>query len=284
MEAAATAGVADRVLVTTRKSAKELGESDIVTNSGFVRPIDATTLGWMKPTAVVPLMWETWEFRSSDLDLDACRALGILVMGTDEGRPPFPMYSYVGLLALKLLFELGLEGLRTRVLLLGGGKMGEAITDVLNRCGAHVTCVAGDAAYDRLAETRPVSIEGFDAVICAEHENPRKLIGEGGVLRGDDLVARASALRVGVIAGNVDGAALVEAGIRYFPARIRPYGFMSYQPYSLGPQPVLELFASGLKVGWAMATARLSGMDLAAAQRFALDNSPAMAFGDGVFA
>ena len=109
MEAAAFAGVADRILVTTQKFADQLGESDIITNSGFVRPIDATTLRSLKATAVVPLMWETWEFRDSDLDLDACQSLGILVMGTDEGRPPFPMYSYVGLLALKLLFELGLD-------------------------------------------------------------------------------------------------------------------------------------------------------------------------------
>ena len=36
-------------------------EADVVTNSGHVRPIDAETVAWMKPTAVVPLMYEAWE-------------------------------------------------------------------------------------------------------------------------------------------------------------------------------------------------------------------------------
>jgi hypothetical protein len=281
VDAAKAAGVADRLVVTESKTREQVGDSDIITNSGFVRPIDATMIGWMKPTAVVPLMWETWEFRESDLDLAACREHGVLVMGTDEGKPPFPMYSYVGLLALKLLFELGLEGLRTKVLVLGGGRMGEAIVDVLARNGADVSSVAGDEAYAGLAEHWRSAGASYEALICADHENPRVLIGDGGALTARDLAASGPTVRVGVISGNVQKEALVAAGVRFFPARLQPFGFMSYQPYSLGPRPVLELFASGLKVGWAMASARLRGLDTAAAQRFALENSPAMAFGAG---
>jgi hypothetical protein len=234
-------------------------------------------VSWMKPTAVVPLMWETWEYRGSDLDLEACRERGILVMGTDEGKPPFPMYSYVGILALKLLFELELEVLRTRVLVLGGGKMGQAITDVLSRAGAEVKNISG-SGYDGLADHwREVGLSYYEAVICAEHEDPRLLIGEGGILTAD--VLSGSEVRVGVVSGNVQQEALMEAGVRFLPAEVRPYGYMSYQPYSLGPKPVLELYASGLKVGWAMATARLRGLTGAAAERFALEHSPAMSFG-----
>jgi hypothetical protein len=278
MAAAEAAGVADRLIVNEEKAADQVADSDIITNSGFVRPIDATMVSWMKPTAVVPLMWETWEFRASDIDLAECRERGILVMGTDEGKPPFPMYSYVGLLALKLLFELGLEGLRTKVLVLGGGRMGEAITGVLARCGADVSTIAGDDAYDRLADHWRSAGASYDAMICAEHENPRVLIGTGGALTVDDLVAGGSAVRIGVISGNVQREALVAAGLPFLPAKVLPFGFMSYQPYSLGPRPVLELFASGLKVGWAMASARRRGFDRTAAERFALENSPAMAF------
>ena len=278
LEAARAADVGERISVVMRKEEGHVGASDIITNSGFVRPIDARMVSWMKSTAVVPLMWETWEFRESDIDLEACRRRAIAVMGTDEGKPPFPMYSYVGLLALKLLFELGLEGLRTNVLLLGGGRMGEAIRDVLTRAGATVSHVDGDRDYDALGERWRMTGEGFDAIICAEHENPRLLIGEGGALTGGDLLATGRHVCVGVIAGNVQREALVRAGLRFHPDALRPFGFMSYQPYGLGPRPVLELFASGLKVGWAMATARLRGLDVDAAERFALDNSPAMAF------
>ena len=36
--------------------------------------------------------------------------------------------------------------------------------------------------------------------------------------------------------------------LQYLPKKIA-FGHMSYQAYHLGPQPVLELFAAGLKVG-----------------------------------
>ena len=64
-----------------------VAQADIITNSGHVRPIDAEMIGWMKPTAVIPLMYEAWEFRDADLDLAACQRRGIVVAGTNERHP-----------------------------------------------------------------------------------------------------------------------------------------------------------------------------------------------------
>ena len=55
------AGVADRIHIHTAKTPELVGSADIVTNSGHLRPIDATTVAWMRSTAVVPLMFEAWE-------------------------------------------------------------------------------------------------------------------------------------------------------------------------------------------------------------------------------
>src|SRR5690349_18288225 len=88
----ATRALAERVgvevTVLQNKQAHALSDADIVTNTGAVRPIDAATVRALKPTAVVTLMWETWEFLPAQLDLAACRAEGILVLGTDEHTPP----------------------------------------------------------------------------------------------------------------------------------------------------------------------------------------------------
>jgi hypothetical protein len=242
--------------------------ADIVTNSGFVRPIDAALIATMKPTAVVPLMWETWEFRPGDVDLDACRARGILVLGTCESRPPCDLVGYSAHIALKLLYELGLEGFRTRVLLLGGQPtLGAAMAADLPKLGAEVTWVA---SYDR-----PPPAGDHDAVLIAEHADPRLLLGPGGFLDPAELHP---ATRVGVIAGNVDADALERSGLRYAPKRIAPHGHMSYQASELGPRAVLELYTAGLKVGEAMARARLAGASLDEATRRALKTSPAMEF------
>ena len=54
-----------------------LTKSDIVTNSGMLRPIDKKKLSYFKKGSVIPLMFEAWEFRDSDLDIAECKKLGI---------------------------------------------------------------------------------------------------------------------------------------------------------------------------------------------------------------
>ena len=69
-------GVADRIEILTKRCHACLGESGIVTNSSLVLPIDRELIAVLKPTAVISLMWETWEFRSFDFDLNYCKVRG----------------------------------------------------------------------------------------------------------------------------------------------------------------------------------------------------------------
>jgi hypothetical protein len=277
-------GVADRVEVTSGPAAEVVAEADIVTNSGFVRPIDADTVARMKPTAVVPLMWETWELRPGDVDLDACRARGILVLGTCESRPPCDLTGYAPFIALKLLFDLGLEGFRTRLLLLGGQPtLGAAMAAGLPELGVEVSWFAtagtdGARPYEELAAHVEDDDAGYDALIVAEHSDDRLLLGHGGVLDPTQLAKRHPALRVGVISGAVDPVSLADSGLTFAPSQIAPFGHMSYQASELGPLPVLELYAAGLRVGEAMARARRAGATPDQAAREALATSPAMDF------
>jgi hypothetical protein len=264
-------GVADRVEVTAGRPADHVRAADVITNSGFVRPIDSAMVQAMKPTAVVPLMWETWEFRDADLDLAACRAKGVLVLGTREGAPPCDMRGYAAAMGVKLAFELGVEVHRSRILLLGAQPtLGGPIHDALAALGAEVTWVG--APYDDLAG---VALEDLDAIIVAEHQSDVALLGGDGA-RLDP--ARNPSLAVGVVAGNVDADALRAAGVRVVPDHVRPAGYMSYQPSELGPLPVLDLYAAGLKVGQEMARARLAGLAGDDALAAVLERAPAMDF------
>lgn len=274
--------VGDRVEVGSVRRPEWFAAADVVTNSGFVRPIDAEAIASMKPTAVIPLMWETWEFRADDIDLDACRERGILVMGTCETRPPCDMRPYSGDLAEQLLAdELGIET-GVRVALLGGNAaLGVPIHERLTERGFAVTWFAnepGARPYSELGPHMHANARDFDVVLVAEHEDPRVLLGPEGAVVPAELAAQNPDLQIGVIAGNVDADALDAAGLLYRPRRIRPFGIETYETYRLGPRPVLELYAAGLKVGEAMARARLDGAGLAEAARLALASSPAMDF------
>lgn len=256
-----------------------LATIDIVTNTGAVRPVDVDLLDRLQPTAVVPLMWETWEWRPGEVDLAAARERSILVLGTDEARGPAPFHPYLGALALRLLFDAGLEVYRTRVLLLGGG-LAAPMAKTLAAAGAEVAWFADGESEARpfaecatwLAATHPQ----VDAIIVAEHRDPRPVIGPSGHLSWwalDEHCADAPLLHV---AGALDKEGL--RGRPHLPEHLQPFGYMSAQPYQLGPRPVLELFAAGLKVGQVAARARLEGLDCIAAARRTLVDAPAMDF------
>lgn len=283
-EAAEAWGVGGRVSVRFEKKKEDVGRADIVTNSGFVRPIDAEMVSWMKPTAVVPLMWETWELREDQIDLAACREKGILVLGTHEGNPPLRMYEYGGFFGMKLLFELGLEGHKTRVILLGGAPgLGEAMQAHFTAVGMDVAWFADDAStarpYDELPAFFRESGDRHDALLVCEHAIPRPLLGEGALLSYEEILAVNPGLRIGVVCGNVERDGLAASGLTYFPKALRPFGLMSYQAGDLGPLPVIELYAGGLKVGQAMAAARLRDLSLDESRAYALAHAPAMDFG-----
>ncbi|HXQ52130.1 MAG TPA: hypothetical protein VN802_13630 [Stellaceae bacterium] len=276
-------GVEDRIEIVDRRRHDLLAESDIVTNSGFVRPIDRDLIDALKPTAVIPLMWETWEFVESQFDLAACKSSGILVLGTNEHRPPCDMVPYCGLLGLKLLFELGLEGHDCDVLVLGNPPYpGGALVEFLRRAGIAVTWFSGedggDFRYSDLAGFFESDGKRFDAILVCDHAHPNCLLGARGYLTFE-LIKRVNPdIAIGIVTGAIDVEGLAESGIAYLPRSVQPFGLMSYQPYHLGPYPVLLLYAAGLKVGEAMAKARRRGLPVAEAAADALASSPAMDF------
>jgi hypothetical protein len=285
-------GVAARVDVRFEKTEPDVATSDIITNTGFVRPLDREMVGWMKATAVIPLMWETWEKRDGEVDLDACRDRGVLVLGTREDQLPHSLYPYCGFAALKLLFELGLEGYRTRVVLLGSGILPASIHDTFARAGIATDWFGEERPPSTRADHGARSGRGYpalrqfwaeegsrcDAILLADMFTRGPLIGAEGWVTIGELTAANPIVRVGVIAGQSDFDALAAAGIRVHPTRPRPFGYMSYQPDALGPKPVLELYAAGLRVGEVMARARIGGLSVDDARARALTESPAMDF------
>jgi len=250
---------ADGVEILTDKYDPQTGRADIVTNLGMLRPLDAPFLARLKATAVIPLMWETWEFRAEDLDLAECRRRGIPVLGTDEHQPALRIFEYVGLLALKLLFECGLEVFRGRIAVLGSGEFAAQAGRAMERAGAEVLHLeSGDAVWpDKLLSGGA----GLDALCILEHHSRECLIGTEGRVRAEALAEACPGLTVVHVCGGVERAALVSAGLRCAPEVFAPPGSMSVATDYVGPRPLIDLHTAGLRVGEVMARLRLSGLD-----------------------
>jgi len=247
--------IADRVEIHVERSLDLFAQADIVTNLGFVRPIDAEAVASMKPTAVVLLMCEPWEMRRGDVDLDACRHKGIPVMGTNEDHPDLNVFAYSGWLCLKMLLEAQIEIHKSNILLVSGDKFGLSIGERLRECGVSVRQTASLCGME--------SIEDVDAIVVADYTRRDMIIGPEGDVNAAVLAAMAPKADVIQFAGCIDVPSLLRRGIPVHPGvELGPHR-MAKTLAGLGPRPVVELHAAGLRVG----QAALLGQSIGYAER-----------------
>ncbi len=280
LELARRWGVGDWVEVVSDKLPSMLSQVDIVTNLGFVRPIDKNMIAHLKPTAVLPLMWETWEFRAADLDLAECRRVGITVLGTNEREAGLDLFTYVGYLAVKLAFELEIEIYRSKVVVVGSGPFGESCVEAFDKLEADIGCIDLSADNSLGTESAKSTLRGVDLVVLVEHHSPACLIGSEGHITVDELLMLSPHLSIVHIAGHINREEIDGAAIPCLPQKSAAPGYMSVATDYLGPKPVIALHTAGLKVGEAMARARLTGLDPIEAEKKVLRDLPlAMGFG-----
>lgn len=245
-ELAELLGVWGQIAVGTERSPADVAEADVVTNSGHVRPIDADFVSWMKPGAVVPLMFEAWEIQCGrfDIDLDALRTKGIEVAGTNERHPAVGVFEHLGPMAVVLLTQCGVAVRGARVAVVCDNPFLPYLVGGLDRAGAEVW--AGEslgAVTDHAA--RP------DVVLVALR--PR------GYPTVDASAAQLLARRwpdaiVAQYWGDIDRPALAAAGLPYWPPEPPPPGHMAVLPSAVGPEPIVCLQAGGLKVAQVLLT------------------------------
>ena len=248
----------DIIIFTDRKDSR-IGLADIVTNLGFVRPIDKVFLRQLKSTAVIPLMFETWEYRTEDLDLTECRSLGIPVLGTNENNPALLIFNYIGHLALKLLLAIDIEVFKSKIVVIGGGDFGHHVVETLRHSGAVVDQIQVEKGKNRHHHHMEIFAD-CDAVVIANHHYHQLLIGNNGLFSPSQLHKINPGLSFVHISGHVDRKALIECGFRCVPDQFAQPGYMSVTTDELGPRPLIELHSAGLKVGEMMSRESLRGL------------------------
>jgi len=240
------AGVADRIEILESKSVAAIGGADIITNSGFVRPIDGEMIGRMKPTAVVSLMYEPWELRATDVDMAACRRGGIPVAGTNERHPAVDVFPFLGAMAARQLSDAGVTVRGSRLVLLCDNDFAPFIERGLADSGATVRSAC-----------EPDEIRDFDvvdAVVVALQPHPGRRLAARNFTRWQDAV-------IAQFWGDIERA----PGLQVWPPEEPQPGHMGILPSAVGPEPVVRLQSGGLKVGEVLWRARSAGRDAIAA-------------------
>jgi hypothetical protein len=231
-ELASALGVQEMITIVEEVSDAQIAAADIVTNSGHLRPLDAAFIDKMRVGAAIPLMYEAWELRSTDVDIDACRRHGVQVAGTNERHSAVGVFEYLGLVVLRAALQAGFAVMGDRCLVVSDNEFGEYVARTLRANGALVEAVA---ACD-LAATR-----SWDVVVVAA--TPPASGGRQVQLEGIDASLYCQ------VWGDVNRARTTG---RWQPEEEPCPGHMGLTLDSLGPMPILRLQAGGLKCGEVM--------------------------------
>ncbi len=255
------AGVHGRIQIISDKTPEIVGQADIVTNSGHVRPIDRAIVDCLKRSAVVPLMYESWEYRPADVDLIACRERDIPVAGTNERHPGVDVFSYLGIMAVKLLLDAGIAVCGCRVLLLCDNPFSTFIGRGLSGAGAVVNCVP------RLSEAREEEV--YDAIVVALLPGKASVLGE---TEAERIKTTWNGAVVAQFWGDIERDALIIQGVPVWPIQPPASGHMGILPSAVGPEPVVRLQTGGLKVGELLWRARRAGHSSGQAIQLAVES------------
>ena len=235
-------------------------KADIITNSGHLRPLDSEKLQHAKRTVVIPLMYEAWEWRDADLDIEHCKKNGIVVGATNERHPDVDVFNYLGDMAVKQIFDAGLCPYKNKFVLIANNDFGPYIAKVVAKICDGLAVIDKNEHQDRynfdnvkwLGNFPHVSVpqeyRNAEAIIFTAYPFDQNWIGENTSLCikqirdqfNDPLVLR--------YAGDIDTAVCDKNNVRYFPAHVHS-GHMGILPSAIGSDPIIRLQAGGLKVG-----------------------------------
>ena len=255
---AANMGVESLISVSTDAPSELAAGTDIVTNLGFVRPVNSDLVNRLPPHAVVALMWEPWEFREGDIDINACVAKGIPVIGTNETDCRLNTFKHVGTLAAKLLLEQQIEIFASKIAVIGSEPFKSAAADLLAAMGAEtfVLDLPENPELD-LDSMHGDRVEKSDALVLVEHRDPRQLIGKETGIRPERFLR--SGAKLIHVCGSVDASAFAGFAAPKWPLRNAAFGTMTVTTDYIGPKPVIDLHCAGLKVAEAAVRVKMAG-------------------------
>jgi hypothetical protein len=240
-----------------------ISQADIITNSGHLRPLNKEMLIHAKDSLAIPLMYEAWEWRSADMDIQYIRQRGFKIGATNERHPEVDVFNYLGDMALKQIFDAGICPYGNKFVLICNNDFGPFIAKVLAGVCKGVAIIDKDEHRQRYQMNQVDWIGGFpdlqipesyrnaEAVIFTAYPFDQEWIGENTPISMEQLQSKMSDPYIMRYAGDLNETALSSKGIRYFPTIVQS-GHMGILPSAIGYDPIIRLQSGGLKAGEAL--------------------------------
>ncbi len=248
-------GMSLNIKITNTISLHDYSKADIVTNSGHLRPITREHIMSMKPTAVIPLMYESWELRREDVDLEACREQGIRVAGINEHHKMLDVFSFLGPLVGSVLYNAFIPMMESRIAVVSNNAFGSSIARYLVSNRAKVFCVGPEQVFKGVGNAvlcgdikETIIREDIDASIIATTPS----VITTNTYPKEDLtkfILNLSPHTCIHLWGDVDYKNLCNSDIIVIPENPIKEGHQGLSMSLIGPEPIIRLQTGGLKVG-----------------------------------
>lgn len=240
-----------------------ISEADLITNSGHLRPLDEAKLKYAKDGLVIPLMYEAWEWRDEDMEIDYIRKRGFALGATNERHPDVDVFNYLGDMALKLIFDAGSCPYNNRFILVCNNDFGPYIAKVLARNCAGLLVIDEDKSQNKYKDipidwmggfpevTIPEVYKDAEAVIFTAYPFTQEWIGNNHPVSLNSLNEQLSDPYILRYCGDLYVEDFKQAGVRFYPPHVTS-GHMGVLPSAVGFDPIIRLQAGGLKAGEAL--------------------------------
>jgi hypothetical protein len=231
----------DRVTIVTDKAELALDRTDLITNSGLLRPIDAPLIDRLPPDAIVALMYETWEARHGDIDYAAAAARGIRIIGVDEHHPVCGAFEFVGDLVIAAVLRRRWPIRGVRFCVLSDNPFGEPVLSALKAQGAEVLLVDPAAAGMGLDSTADLVVVATTPATSARNRRIMQTPSEVA-----DFVIDSGAFACVQLWGDVDTDRLRAAGVMIEPEVTPEEGHQGIAMSEAGFEAVVRLQVAGM--------------------------------------
>ena len=220
---------------------EDLMEVNILCNTGALRPLDFNVLQYVNSyNVVIQLMYDSWEFRETDIDFEFCRSRGIPIVGTNESNPSFEIFYNVAPLMLKMCLEVS-RVYSENIFIFSDDDFGEQTRKALGKLNPKSLIQTTDI------NVLKQEIKNVDLLVLCSFREERSLLGHQGIL---NFIADNPNIKLVHLFGIVDADYVKSTlDLNVYPDYDGKAMKMSKTFAYLGGEPVIDLFLASYKAG-----------------------------------
>jgi hypothetical protein len=225
-----------------KRSTSDVAAANIITNSGMIRPINADLLkSASSRKLVIPLMYDSWEFRNTDIDLDYCGQRNIKVCGVNENDANFPIFQYVRSLAIKMALNAGYEILENKILVWSGDSFGQEVASAFLGMGAANVFLTNDwqVARNLLGE--------IDFIYICDYRENRPYFEAKNLFPFSEIADIAPHIGFVHLYGHIEVQKVTQNGFSIYPESDGYPQAMTFTLADAGVVPLVRLITAGLR-------------------------------------